>query len=156
MATHTTLASLFADIADAIRATTGSTEAIVADNFPTEIANMQKGVQVKSIATSGTYDSATYHGNCWAAIDADGNLLLGVEGGTSSSYENIFFSAASLPSGVELANRSPYLETGVTTGRLYAAIFTGVTYSVEIALEFSSRNSSNDYVTCSVTITEVA
>lgn len=34
---HETLTSLFTDIADAIRSKTGSNEAIVADNFPTEI-----------------------------------------------------------------------------------------------------------------------
>lgn len=40
MATHTTLSSLFTAIADAIRAKKGTTAAIVADNFPTEIANL--------------------------------------------------------------------------------------------------------------------
>ena len=35
---HTTLASLFTDIADAIRAKTGSSSTIVADDFPTAIA----------------------------------------------------------------------------------------------------------------------
>ena len=35
---HTSLASLFSDIADAIRAKTGSSASIVADDFPTEIA----------------------------------------------------------------------------------------------------------------------
>lgn len=38
MATHTSLASLFNDIADAIREKTGDTDSIVADNFPSEIA----------------------------------------------------------------------------------------------------------------------
>lgn len=40
MATHTTLSSLFTAIADAIRAKKGTTATIVADNFPTEIANL--------------------------------------------------------------------------------------------------------------------
>ena len=38
MATHTTLSNLFSDIADAIRAKTGSAEEIIADDFPTAIA----------------------------------------------------------------------------------------------------------------------
>ena len=42
--THTTLSSLFSDIADAIRSKTGSQSQIVADNFPTEIANISTGV----------------------------------------------------------------------------------------------------------------
>ena len=38
--THSTLTSLFSDIADAIRAKDGSSGTIVADNFPTAIANI--------------------------------------------------------------------------------------------------------------------
>lgn len=38
MATHTTLAALFTDIANAIREKTGSTDPIVADDFPAAIA----------------------------------------------------------------------------------------------------------------------
>ncbi len=40
MATHTTLSSLFTAIANAIRAKKGTTAKIVADNFPTEIADL--------------------------------------------------------------------------------------------------------------------
>jgi len=43
MATHTTLGSLFSDIADAIREKTGSSDAIVADNFPTAISDIRTG-----------------------------------------------------------------------------------------------------------------
>lgn len=41
--THTSLKSLFSDIADAIRTKTGSTALIVADDFPTEIGNIHSG-----------------------------------------------------------------------------------------------------------------
>lgn len=41
---HSTLSSLFTDIANAIRAKTGSQAQIVADNFPTEIANIPTGI----------------------------------------------------------------------------------------------------------------
>lgn len=43
MATHTTLTSLFTDIADAIREKTGDTENIVADEFPDAIADIPSG-----------------------------------------------------------------------------------------------------------------
>lgn len=43
MATHTSLSNLFTDIADEIRAKKGTSETIVADNFPTEIANIPSG-----------------------------------------------------------------------------------------------------------------
>lgn len=50
--THTTLASLFSDIADAIRLKSGSSAQIVADNFPTEIANIPSGGIDPSDATA--------------------------------------------------------------------------------------------------------
>lgn len=40
---HATLNDLFTGIANAIRAKNGSTETIIADNFPTEIANLKAG-----------------------------------------------------------------------------------------------------------------
>lgn len=43
MATHSTLTGLFNDIADAIRAKTGSSASIVADNFPSAIAAIPSG-----------------------------------------------------------------------------------------------------------------
>ena len=54
MATHTTLASLFSDIANAIRAKTGKSGQIIADNFPTEIAAIETGVDTDDAnATAG-------------------------------------------------------------------------------------------------------
>ena len=47
---HTSLASLFSDIADAIRGKTGSSAQIVADNFPTAIA----GIEARKIGTATT------------------------------------------------------------------------------------------------------
>ena len=153
MATHTTLVSLFTAIADAIRAKNGTNGKIVADNFPDEIANITTGFKVNSITTSGTYDTSTYHGSYWAAIDDNGNLLLVVEGGTSTAYESIYFASSSLPSGVTLVNQSYYSYASMTASKAYVAVYSGVTSSVDIALAFNTRNSSSDHVQCDVTIT---
>lgn len=52
--TYTTLSSLFTAIANAIRAKTGSQAQIVADNFPSEIANIPTGVDTSdATATDG-------------------------------------------------------------------------------------------------------
>lgn len=64
MATHTTLASLFTAIADAIRAKKGTSATIVADNFPTEIANLPSGssytlIASKQVTVNTTSTSAT-------------------------------------------------------------------------------------------------
>lgn len=57
--THSTLASLFSDIANAIRGKTGSSGSIVADVFPTAIANIPTGITPSgtvTLNTNGTYD----------------------------------------------------------------------------------------------------
>lgn len=54
--THTTLTSLFTDIADAIREKKGTTGAIVADNFPSEIA----GISTESEVSLTTAQVNTY------------------------------------------------------------------------------------------------
>ena len=54
---HDTLNSLFTDIADAIREKTGSTEKIVADDFPEVIATIETGAKFAS--GTKTLSSAT-------------------------------------------------------------------------------------------------
>lgn len=46
MAVHNNLGELFTNTANAIRSKTGGTEPIIADNFPTEIENIQTGSNV--------------------------------------------------------------------------------------------------------------
>ena len=61
--THETLTSLFSDIADAIRAKTGDTADIVADDFPDAIAEISGG-------DGGAYDiTATDNGDGTQTID---------------------------------------------------------------------------------------
>lgn len=62
MATHTSIASLFSDIANAIRAKTGGSSQIVADNFPAAIATIPaiRAASVKARASSAT--SITFTG----------------------------------------------------------------------------------------------
>lgn len=55
MPNHTSLASLFGDIADAIRAKTGGSAQITADDFPTAIAGITSlRVGTKTITTSSS------------------------------------------------------------------------------------------------------
>ncbi len=61
--THETLTSLFSDIADAIRAKTGGTADIVADEFPDAIDAIPQGgsvtVEPLSVTENGTYTAPT-------------------------------------------------------------------------------------------------
>ena len=53
---HTSLASLFTDIADAIRGKTGGSAALVADDFPTAIAAIP-GCTVRAVTATPSSDS---------------------------------------------------------------------------------------------------
>lgn len=52
MPNHTSLASLFSDIADAIRAKTGDNNQIVAGDFPAEISGITTGLTFASLVTA--------------------------------------------------------------------------------------------------------
>lgn len=56
--THSTLTSLFADIADSIRAKTGDTEDIIADDFPTAINAIPSGGGATEPYIEETYDES--------------------------------------------------------------------------------------------------
>lgn len=64
MPNHTSLASLFSAIADAIRAKTGGSSQIVADDFPTAIAAIPSGgggsavIEELDVSASGTYTAS--------------------------------------------------------------------------------------------------
>lgn len=81
MANHTSLTSLFDDIADAIRAKTGGTSNLVADAFPTAISGIPTGITPTgtiNISSNGTFDVTNY-----------ASALVAVPGGVSGlDYES--------------------------------------------------------------------
>ena len=82
MATHTTLTSLFSDIANAIRQKTGDAGKIVADNFPTEIKSIRTQIgsftsnnavvsdtgSLSTVSQGLTIKGMCYGGGYWVAI----------------------------------------------------------------------------------------
>ena len=88
---HTSLASLFSDIADAIRAKTGGTAALVADDFPTAIAGIPAGLTLaspltakRSSATAIAFSSLQGKPEFFAVVVAGGSIQL-----TSSGYRTL-------------------------------------------------------------------
>ena len=84
MATYTNLSSLFTAIADAIRAKTGKTGEIVADNFPAEIAVIETGVDTS--ADTVTADTLV---EGYTAHNAVGEQLVGKAEDASALAEDI-------------------------------------------------------------------
>lgn len=89
MAKYTTLTSLFTAIANSLRAKTGSTETIIADDFPSVIDSISVGVEggivptgTKTITTNGTHDVKSY-------ANAEVNVPTGITpSGTKSITSN--------------------------------------------------------------------
>lgn len=71
---HETLKGLFSAIADAIRAKTGGTEELVADNFPDAIAAIQTGTELPELTNPG---SAAQLLEGYQLIDQSGNAVEG-------------------------------------------------------------------------------
>lgn len=73
MATHNTLGELFTATADAIRAKTGSTDLIVADEFPAKIAEIPTGGSsvAGTLCHSKTFEALMG----WTLVPAQFNIL---------------------------------------------------------------------------------
>ena len=86
MATHANLNSLFSDIADAIRSKTGKTSTIIADNFPTEINNIQTMSSVDGNIINATVAAGkTVNANRWLSLNATSTETTA----SSNKYRNL-------------------------------------------------------------------
>lgn len=110
-----------------------------------------------SIVPTGTYATEVYYNLEYGVkigYMANGDVMISMKNGTTTAYENLYFYAASLPSGVTLDAPSTFSSTNVV-GMTFVGIISGLTSSANIAIDMSTRNSSSDYVRCDLTITYV-
>lgn len=84
MPTHTSLASLFTDIANAIRAKTGGSSSIVADNFPSAIASIPSGGGGSTLGTKTITQNGTYYASS-DGFDGYSSVVVNVSGGGGGS-----------------------------------------------------------------------
>ena len=110
-----------------------------------------------TLTFSGSYSSATYYteAGCSLAVDKQkGMAFVTIQGGTSSSYENIYFTGHTLPTGVTALTTQDYGgSTSGSTQRYYTQVLTGITGKINVAVDFSSRSSSYDYIQAALTVT---
>lgn len=110
---------------------------------------------VKSISYTGTYATATYfteHG-CRTGFNENGDVFITIQGGTSTTYENILFSPLSLPDGIIMLTPQSYTHASNPAGTYYTCVLAGVTKPININIDFASRDSTYDYVKANVTVT---
>lgn len=110
-----------------------------------------------SIVPTGTYATDVYYNTEYGVkigYMANGDVMISMKNGTTTSYENIYFYAASLPSGVTLDAPSTF-GTGNVVNMTFVGIISGLTGSANIAIDMSTRNGTTDYVRCDLTITYV-
>jgi hypothetical protein len=110
-----------------------------------------------SIVPTGTYASSTYYNVDYGVkigYVADGDILLSMRGGTTTSYENMRFNLASAPAGVSITAATTS-GTSTAAGTIFACVLSGISAPVTIGIEMNTINSTNDYVECDITVTEV-
>ena len=115
-----------------------------------------------NLTFSGTYATSTYYtaAGCYLTVDKDtGRAFVTIQGGTSTSYENIYFTATSLPSGVTMlapagGTAGANFGTAGATQLYHTVVLTGVTGKINVAVNMSTRaNTSYDAVNCALTVT---
>ena len=110
-----------------------------------------------SIVPTGTYANNTYYNTSFGVLISyapNGDVVLTMKGGTTTTYENLYYVLASAPDGVTMEF---VRNTGAssTKGRIYSCVLHNIQTLVNIAIVMNSINSSGDYTQCKITITEV-
>ena len=134
--THETLGELFTDIADSIRGKTGSSAAIVADNFPDEIDAISTGTDT-SDATATASDLLSDK----TAYGADGKITGTIPSKAATTY-NVSTSDQTITAGQYLAGAQTI--KGVTTSNIDAG---NIKYNTTVKVGDASNSGSIKNVT---------
>lgn len=137
---------------------------LVADNIRAgkEIFGVTGSSWAGNLTFSGTYATSNYYTAAGSFLDVNkdtGRAFITIQGGTNTSWENIYFTAKSLPSGVTLltppgSTNGASFGTAGTTKCYYTAVLTGVTGKINVAVAMGTRSSSSyDAVNCALTVT---
>lgn len=151
--THETLVSLFQDTADAIRELTGTTEPLVADQFPEAI----RAVGLRRLIANDDTVVATGNLSSGSTIYVDmdfgvlvsyapnGDVVITMKAGTSTSYEHLRFVLSSAPEGVTMTFVNDTNASG-SAGCIYSCVLHGITEPMLLEVVAGSGNSTNDYI----------
>lgn len=126
---HTSLTSLFSDIADAIRAKTGGSSSIVADDFPTAIAGINTSRYGETSAANSSDSSSisfTVSGEptvfaCVPVTDTGSNKTVSISSSTRIvtgviKYGNNIYHGMQVGGGTSFALRISQVDTAYNNG----------------------------------------
>lgn len=151
--THETLVSLFQDTADAIRELAGTTEPLVADQFPEAIravglrrliANDDTVVATGNLSSGSTVYVNTDFG-VLVSYAPNGDVVITMKAGTSTNYEHLRFVLSSAPEGVTMTFVNDTNTSG-SAGCIYSCVLHGITEPMTLEVVAGSGNSTNDYI----------
>lgn len=111
-----------------------------------------------SITPTGTYATSVYYDTSYGVkvgYMSNGDVMVSMENGTSSSYKTLRFTEDSLPSGVTLyAPESTSFSFGSNASKTaYCCIISGLTALATLRINMEARSSS--YTTCAITVSYV-
>lgn len=137
---------------------------LIADNIRVgkEIFGVTGSSWAGDLTFSGTYATSNYYtaSGSFLTVDKDtGRAFITIQGANNTSWENIYFTATSLPSGVTMltppgGTNAYNFGTGGSTQQYYTAVLTGVTGKINVAIAMGTRSgTSYDAVNCALTVT---
>ena len=134
-------------------------EELIVANSITEVEGYNKNLVSGEITVSGAYATPSYNyptdGIRTAFTGSNGSIYIICQGHDTTTCENIHFTLATVPTGVSIANQTIYDNSYTDKGGLYICKITGITKPVTISINVNGRNSSYDYYTYDITLTEV-
>jgi hypothetical protein len=106
---------------------------------------------VNSLTVTGTY--ANKVSDVGYGVTEDGKVVIYARNNYTTAYENIVYALGTVPDGVTLPRQSGY-SSGADVGYFYFCVLEGIATNVDLTLGFDNQDKSNDYVGCTITITE--
>ena len=132
------------------------------NDIPTAIDNIVVGIPPlitndTSITPTGSYADSTYYDTTYGVkigYMSNGDILLSMQGGTLATYEYLNFQLGTVPSGVTIteSHNTSSSYASAKSGLIYACVIHGLTTKSTLSIAMDTRNSTGDYVTCTISI----